>query len=425
MRNLNWKWLVVLSMILLSIIVIWPGDPVSKYVPFLSLEFKPQLGLDIAGGIHIVLEAVDTPEVKVEEADVKAVEQVLRSRVDALGLTEPNIYRLGGESWRKIIVELPYEEVGGIKDPAEAMQLIGKTALLEFKAEDGTVLITGKYLRTARSTTDEMGSPAVGFEFDEARARADGQKTFEEITSEHLNKTISIVLDGEVISSPRVESVITGGEGIIKGDFTFDEAARLSALLRGGALPVKVEIAETRFLGPTLGYDYLREVELAGVVAFILVASFMVFNYKHMSIVSMFSLSTFLLFLLAILLSLRATLTLPGIAGIVLSLGMAVDGSIIVFERIREEVMQGRNVRTAVNNGYKKAFSTIFDSNVTTLIGTLVLYQFGTGPIRGFAVTLSIGVLVGLFVTLFVSRLLTEAIGIKYLVPRTFKVRRQ
>ncbi|MBT9150072.1 MAG: hypothetical protein DDT40_00238 [candidate division WS2 bacterium] len=425
MRNLNWKWLVVLSMILLSIIVIWPGDPVSKYVPFLSLEFKPQLGLDIAGGIHIVLEAVDTPEVKVEEADVKAVEQVLRSRVDALGLTEPNIYRLGGESWRKIIVELPYEEVGGIKDPAEAMQLIGKTALLEFKAEDGTVLITGKYLRTARSTTDEMGSPAVGFEFDEARARADGQKTFEEITSEHLNKTISIVLDGEVISSPRVESVITGGEGIIKGDFTFDEAARLSALLRGGALPVKVEIAETRFLGPTLGYDYLREVELAGVVAFILVASFMVFNYKHMSIISMFSLSTFLLFLLAILLSLRATLTLPGIAGIVLSLGMAVDGSIIVFERIREEVMQGRNVRTAVNNGYKKAFSTIFDSNVTTLIGTLVLYQFGTGPIRGFAVTLSIGVLVGLFVTLFVSRLLTEAIGIKYLVPRTFKVRRQ
>ncbi|MBT9130110.1 MAG: hypothetical protein DDT41_00377 [candidate division WS2 bacterium] len=425
MRNLNWKWLVVLSMILLSIIVIWPGDPVSKYVPFLSLEFKPQLGLDIAGGIHIVLEAVDTPEVKVEEADVKAVEQVLRSRVDALGLTEPNIYRLGGESWRKIIVELPYEEVGGIKDPAEAIQLIGKTALLEFKAEDGTVLITGKYLRTARSTTDEMGSPAVGFEFDEARARADGQKTFEEITSEHLNKTISIVLDGEVISSPRVESVITGGEGIIKGDFTFDEAARLSALLRGGALPVKVEIAETRFLGPTLGYDYLREVELAGVVAFILVASFMVFKYKHMSIVSMFSLSTFLLFLLAILLSLRATLTLPGIAGIVLSLGMAVDGSIIVFERIREEVMQGRNVRTAVNNGYKKAFSTIFDSNVTTLIGTLVLYQFGTGPIRGFAVTLSIGVLVGLFVTLFVSRLLTEAIGIKYLVPRTFKVRRQ
>ncbi len=151
----------------------------------------------------------------------------------------------------------------------------------------------------------------------------------------------------------------------------------------------------------------------------------MVFNYKHMSIISMFSLSTFLLFLLAILLSLRATLTLPGIAGIVLSLGMAVDGSIIVFERIREEVMQGRNVRTAVNNGYKKAFSTIFDSNVTTLIGTLVLYQFGTGPIRGFAVTLSIGVLVGLFVTLFVSRLLTEAIGIKYLVPRTFKVRRQ
>ena len=425
MRKLNWKWLVVLFMILLSIMVIWTGDPVSKYVPALSLEYKPQLGLDIAGGIHIVLEAVDTPEVKVEEADVKAVEQVLRGRVDALGLTEPNIYRLGGEAWRRIIVELPYEEKAGIKDPAEAMQLIGKTALLEFKAEDGTVLITGKYLRTAKSTTDEMGSPAVGFEFDETRAKADGQKTFEEITSEHLNKTISIVLDGEVISSPRVESVITRGEGIIKGNFTFDEAARLSALLRGGALPVKVEIAETRFLGPALGYDYLKKVEFAGVAAFILVAGFMIFNYKYMSIVSMFSLSSFLLFLMAILLSLKATLTIPGIAGIVLSLGMAVDASIIIFERIREEVMQGRNVRTAVNNGYKKAFSTIFDSNVTTLIGTLILYQFGTGPVRGFAVTLSLGILVSLFVTLFVGRLLMDAVGIKYLVPRTLKVRRQ
>ncbi len=416
MRGSLWKWFFIVTLVTVSILTILPTSPI---------RYKPQLGLDIAGGIHIVLECVDTPEMKVEEADVKAVEQVIRGRVDALGLTEPNIFRLGGENWRRIIVEIPYEEKTGVKEPAEAMELIGKTALLEFKAEDGTVLITGKYLKTARSTTDDIGSPAVGFEFDEAKAKTDGQKTFEEITGEHLNKTISIVLDGEVISAPRVESVITGGKGIIKGQFSFDEAARLSALLRGGALPVKVVIAETRFLGPTLGYNYLKEIEIAGVLAFILVILFMIFNYRSLATVAVFSLTTFVLLVVAVLLGLKATITIPGVAGIVLSLGMAVDANIIIFERIREELRLGRSTRTAINNGYKKAFSTIFDSNITTLIGTLILYYFGTGPIKGFAVTLSLGIGVSLLTTLFIGRTLLDTIGVRYLIPSPSAVRRK
>lgn len=416
MKGSFWRWILIAALITISILTIVPKSPIS---------YKPQLGLDIAGGIHIVLECLDTEEVKVEESDVKAVEQVIRGRVDALGLTEPNIFRLGGENWRRIIVELPYEEKAGVKDPAAAMELIGKTALLEFKNEEGAVLITGKYLKTAKPTTDEIGSPAVGFEFDEAKAKADGQKTFEEITTENLGKKISIVLDGEVISAPVVESVITGGNGIIKGKFTFDEASRLSALLRGGALPVKVEIAETRFLGPTLGYNYLKEIENAGILAFILVLLFMVYNYKRLAVVSIFSLITFTLLVIAVLLGLKATITIPGVAGFVLSLGMAVDANIIIFERIREEIKLGRSSKTAISNGYKKAFSTIFDSNVTTLIGTLILYYFGTGSIKGFAVTLSLGIGMSLFTTLFIGRTLMNSIGAKYLIPITNVVRRK
>lgn len=340
-------------------------------------------GLDLQGGTHVVLEAVDTPEAQVNDDAMQRVVKIMEKRVNELGLTEPLIQRQGE---RRIIIELP-----GIKDPDSAIKTIGKTAMLEFKDEDGNTVMTGTDLKNAQDARNQQNQYVVNLEFSD-----EGAKKFADLTTKNVGRRIAILLDGEVLTNPNVREPITGGRAEITGQESQEEAHRIAMLLRSGALPVKVNIIETRTVGPTLGQDSKDKSEFAFVIGISAVLVFMILFYRLSGLIADLSLMAYVILLLFLLKMLDATLTLPGVAGIILSIGMAVDANVLIFEHFKEEFRLGKTLRLSMEAGFKRAFTTIFDSNITTIIAALVLFFFGTGTIKGFAITLGLGVVLSM-----------------------------
>jgi protein-export membrane protein SecD len=373
------------------------------------------------GGLDALIDAV-----------VEQSLEVVRRRIDELGTREPTIQRQGED---RILLQVP-----GERDPAALRRLLGQTAQLTFHMVDlGTtpsevragdasaglmvvpaaeeteagepvtewvlrrrVELSGENLTDAQPSFQD-NQPVVSFRFD-----TEGARRFADITSENVGRLFAIVLDDEVISAPRIQEPITGGSGVISGDFTVQEANELALLLRSGALPAPLTVLEERTVGPDLGADSVAAGETAGVIGLLLVAGFMIAYYGTFGVAAVIALIVNLLLLAAALSTLGATLTLPGIAGIVLTVGMAVDANVLIFERIREEVKNGRGPIGAIDAGFRGAIRTIVDANVTTLIAAVLLFQFGSGPVRGFAVTLAIGILSSMFTAIIVTRLLVS-----------------
>lgn len=352
------------------------------YVSPLAHSIKQ--GLDLQGGTHVVLEAVDTPEAQVNEDAVQRVVKIIEKRVNELGLTEPIIQRQGE---RRIIVELP-----GIKDPEEAIAVLGKTAMLELQDEQGNTVLTGTDLKDAKAQIDHANQNMVALEFSD-----EGGKKFAELTAKNVGKTIAILLDKQMLTNPRVNEPITGGKAVITGSRTIEEAQHLAILLRSGSLPVKVDIVETRTVGPTLGQDSKDKSEFAFTVGIAAIIIFMLAFYRLSGFIANITLMAYVLMLLFSLKMLDATLTLPGIAGIILSVGMAVDANVLIFERFKEEHRAGKTLMAAMDAGFSRAFATILDSNVTTFLAAVVLFFMGTGTIKGFAVTLGLGIVLSMF----------------------------
>lgn len=352
-------------------------------------------GLDIAGGLYVLLEAVETGDADVDADAIERTAAVIRMRVDELGVAEPVIVPQGE---RRIRIELP-----DIKNPEEAREIIGRTARLSFVGPDGKEILTGANLRHAQAMRDPSGTepnPFVSLEFDE-----EGTRLFAEATGKFLKQPIAIVLDEDSISVPTVESVITDGKARITSPrFTFEEAARLALLLRSGSLPVELREMESRLVGPTLGEQTMRISVYAAAAGLAVVLLFMILYYRFAGFISSVALLFYLTLVLGALMLLPTTLTLPGMAGLILSIGMAVDANVIIFERIKDELRSGRTVRSAMESGFKRAFRTILDSNVTTIIATIVLFALASGPVRGFAVTLFIGVICSMFTAVTLTR---------------------
>ena len=354
-------------------------------------------GLDLQGGTHVVLEAEDTEQAKVNEDAMMRVVRIMEKRVNELGLTEPIIQRQGE---RRIIIELP-----GIKEPDKAIAVIGKTAMLEFKDETGKTVLTGTDLKEAKEQTDNNNQNVVSLEFSD-----EGGKKFAELTAQNVGKQIAILLDGEVLTAPRVNEAITGGRAVITGHRSLEEAHNLAILLRSGSLPVKMNIIETRTVGPTLGQDSKDKSVFAFTIGIAAVLVFMILFYRLSGLIADISLMAYVLLLLASLKFLDATLTLPGVAGIILSIGMAVDANVLIFEHFKEEYQKGKTLRLSMDAGFKRAFTTIFDSNTTTIIAAFILFMFGTGSIRGFAITLGLGVVLSMITAVSLSQFLMKTL---------------
>jgi protein-export membrane protein, SecD/SecF family len=361
------------------------------FIKPLALTVKQ--GLDLQGGTHVVLQAVETPNAKVDDDALNRSVKIIERRVNELGLTEPVIQRQGKD---RIIVELP-----GVKDPEKAIAMLGRTALLEFKDMSGKTVMTGNDLKDSKATVGQNGKPVVGLDFSD-----EGGKKFALLTSQNIGKQISILLDGEVLTSPVVNEAITGGKAQISGSRNVEEAERLAILLRSGSLPVKLEMLENRTVGPTLGQDSKDKSVKAFAIGLAGVFLFMAVYYRASGVVADIVLLFYTLLLLAIMRALNATLTLPGIAGIILSIGMAVDANVLIFERFKEEIQSGKTLRSSIEAGFSRAFVTIFDSNITTIMAAAVLFYLGTGPIKGFAITLALGVVISMFTAVTITRYL-------------------
>ena len=346
--------------------------------------------------------------------------EIVRRRVDEVGTNEPNILKRGND---RILVELP-----GLDDPMRIKNLLGKTANLSFRFvtqtneetfgseelefEDGSevanvskrIIVSGENLIDAQPRMDnQTNETVVTFDFDRV-----GAKRFGRATTKGIGKRLAIVLDGKVISAPVIQEAIVAGSGQISGDFTFQSATDLALLLRSGALPAPLEIIEERTVGPGLGQDSIKSGLSALLIGFILVITFMLIKYRVFGIIANATLILNLFFLVGILTLFEATLTLPGIAGIILTVGMAVDANVLIFERIKEEIKNEKNQIIAFDAGYNKSRNAVLDANITTLIAAIILFFLGSGPIKGFAVTLGIGIFTTLFSVYFIARLFTS-----------------
>ena len=397
---------VVAVVVLLGIIFGW-------YITFFGLGDKVgnikdymKLGLDLQGGVYVVLEAQTDATGEELTQLMQQTQTVIENRVNELGLTNP-VVTIEGKN--RIRVELPGEE-----DADSAIQTIGKTAKLQFITADGNVILDGGNVEDAGTAMNQNGAGyVVTLEFD-----SEGATAFEEATRKIVNNeitadsstgmsanTIAIVLDNEVISNPSVSSVISGGKCQIEGDFTQEEASNLAALIRGGSLPVDLTEVETSIVGPTLGMDSLSDAIIAAAIGFGIVFLLMLLVYRIMGLAADIALCAYCLMYLWLIVAFGTVLTLPGIAGMILTVGMAVDGNVIIFSRIREEVRNGKTIRVATSQGYRRALTTIIDSQVTTLIAGVALYEFGSGDVRGFAVTLMIGTILSIFTSTLVTNL--------------------
>ncbi len=404
---------------------------------FIIVKVPTKLGLDLQGGLHLILQANETNEQKLTRDAVLGSIEVIRNRIDKLGLTEP-IIRIKGED--KITVELP-----GIKNPDQAKELIGKTALLEFveaewattgidqlppekqkiligengkietyyeKSSSGEILssrpiilkkivLTGGDLLEANPGTDQMGNPIVNLEFNR-----EGAKKFENATRKNIGKPLAILLDKTIISAPNVNDAIVGGKAQISGQFTVDEVKSLVIKLNAGALPIPVSIISEKLIGPTLGKDSIEKSKIAFIIGLISILVYMIVTYRLPGLISSLALISYSLLAFSLFKLLNATLTLPGIAGFILTIGMAVDANVIIFERIKEEMKKETIQKHAIVNGFNKAYITILDANITTLIAAIVLFWLGTGTVKGFAVALTIGITVSMFSAITITKLL-------------------
>ena len=386
-----------------------------------SLKDKLKLGLDFKGGVYVVMEA-QTDATGLELAKLmEQTQTIIEDRVNQMGLSEP-VVTIEGEN--KIRVELP-----GAEDSDEAIKTIGKTAQLQFVLGDGSIVVDGSQIKDAGVGRDEKGFNAVSLEF-----TSDGAKAFEEGTRKAfsgqvknaetgaVDKIIYIVLDDKIISYPKVGTVITGGKAQITGSFSDKEVTELAMLIRGGALPVGLKEIQTSLVGPSLGLDSLNMSLMAGIIGIGLILIIMLILYKLMGIIANIALLLYILIVFWILAAFSAVLNLPGIAGIILSVGMAVDSNVIIFSRIREEYLAGKSLRVSVDSGFSRALSTIIDSQLTTMLAGVILYQFGSGPVKGFALTLMIGIVVSVVTAVLVTQFLMKTtVGIKALSnPKLF-----
>lgn len=387
---MRWGNLTTFSVVVLAILLVF-----GYYISPLVQSVKQ--GLDLQGGTHVVMEAVDTPDAQVNEDAMQRVVKVMERRVNELGLTEPIIQRQGE---RRIIIELP-----GVKDPEGAIALIGKTALLEFKTEDGKTVLTGKDLKDAKAQITQGNRNDVGIEFTD-----EGGKKFGDLTAKNVGKHIAITLDGQMLTNPVVQEAIPSGKAVITGQRTIEEAQNLAILLRSGALPVKMNIIETRTVGPTLGQDSKDKSKTAFTISIAAIVVFMIAFYRLAGVVANITLMLYVLLLLVALKMLNATLTLPGIAGIILSMGMAVDANVLIFERFKEEYRGGKTLRAAMDAGFNRALLTIVDSNVTTLFAAVILFFLGSGPIKGFAITLGLGILLSMLTAITITKYLLKSL---------------
>jgi len=472
-RRLKWKISIAVFLLIVAFIYLFPST--SKKLPTWWPDFFPKekihLGLDLQGGMHLILE-VQTPKAvesnlertiedlrydlrknhiryrKIERLELTGIRlelfrqedlsklsdilereypdfylahsqgeanalkidiilkekarhnimkmassqalETIRNRIDQFGVREPDI-RPQGEN--RILIQLP-----GIKDPKRAISLIGKTARLEFKLVDET------HLTDARVQIDpQYGTPYVSLSFDSRGARI-----FEKITGENIGRRLAIVLDNNVYSAPVIRDKISGGRAQITGNFTMQEAKDLAIVLRAGSLPAPIKILENRTVGPSLGRESIEKGFKSMIIGGVLVLIFMVIYYRISGLIADLALLLNVVFIMSALAFFGATLTLPGIAGIILTIGMAVDANVLIFERIREELRLGKSPRAALDSGYSKAIITILDANVTTFIAALVLFQFGSGPIKGFAVTLSIGIVSSFITAVFLARIIFD-----------------
>ena len=406
------------------------------------LSFPIKLGLDLKGGTQVILKAtqiqkaVDTtsttanPDSKAGNASTEAIDKamlIMLNRIDKLGISEPLITK---DFSSNIVVQLP-----GVDNPDKAVELIGQTAQLEFRIVEGydeqnnyklgPVLLTGDKLSSAKAGYDSNGQVVVQFSFN-----PEGAKEFEKITSGNIGNQLAIVLDGQVKSAPVIRSTISDS-GVIESINSLEEANDIALVLQTGALPVNLEIQEVRTIGPTLGQDSLQQSLLAGAIGFLLVVIYMVVMYRGLGLISVIGLLSYIALFWGILSGLKTPITLPGIAGLILTIGIAVDANVLIFARIKEEVLKGKTKLVAFREGFKNALKAIIDSNITTLITAAALYRFGTGPIRGFAVTLAIGIMISMFTALILTRAIlflmvnSKAVSPKFIGVNISKIQNQ
>jgi len=409
---------------------------VIAFTVFTLFQLPINLGLDLQGGSRLVFDAQPTKQVKISDDSMAGVVAVIRNRVDALGVSEPTIQRKGRD---QVIVELP-----GIKDPDRALQIIGDTALLEFveaewapadadllppakvrqiygpearlenvqDIQEGRIInerpiilkktaLTGADLKGAWPGLDQYGNPVVDIEFS-----GDGARIFGETTTRSVGRPIAIVLDNKIISAPNVREPIPSGKAQISGNFNSEEVNDLVIKLKAGSLPLPVKMVEMRTVGPTLGKDSVDRSKIAGIVGFLLVCAFMIMFYRLPGLLAAVALVLYILILLSLLAIFRATLTLPGIAGFLLSIGMAVDANILIFERLKEELRSGKTIKASIESSFQRALSAILDSNITTVMAAATLFFVGTGTIKGFALVLILGIAASMFTAIILTRLM-------------------
>lgn len=349
-------------------------------------------GLDLQGGISVL------EEIKADNVDNDTIErtiEMLSMRVNPDGVKEISIQR---EGKNKIRIEIP-----GEFDSKKVLDSIGKTGKLEFKGPDDKVILTGSDVENATAYLDDMGNPTIGLEL-----KSEGTKKFAEATKKFLNQPISIYMDEELLTSPTVQSVITNGKATITGSKSLEEAKRQANIIKSGALPVTLEAVEFKTVGATLGSNALPLSMKAGAIGISLVILFMSIYYKRPGIMASIALIIYVILLLGTFAALGVTLTLSGIAGFLLTVGMAVDANVLIFERIKEELKLGKSIKTAVDAGFDRALSSILDSNITTIIAAVVLYYLGSGAVKGFATTLMIGVIISIFTALTITKALIK-----------------
>lgn len=397
-----------LSVFVIIIIVLGWAVTIFGAGPIPAIKDKIKLGLDIKGGVYVVMEAQTKATGDELKKLMEQTQAVIEQRVNQMGLSEP-VVTIEGQ--KRIRIELP-----GAEDADEAIKQIGRTAQLQFFLADGTKVLDGSMVKDAGITADkDNGGYAVSLEFDK-----DGTEAFAQATQKALSGTveskienvlpqaIAIVLDDKIISAPVVNSVIQNGQAIITGGtggFPQDEATNLSALIRGGSLPVALEEVNTSTQTASIGYNAFEMSVVAGLIGIALIVLIMLTFYGIMGVAADIALMLYVLIVLWVMALMGSVLTLPGIAGIILSVGMAVDANVIIFTRIREEISNGKSVRVSVQSGFRRALSTIMDSQITTIIAAIVLYQFGTGSVKGFAMTLMIGIIASIFTATIITQL--------------------
>ena len=345
-------------------------------------------GLDLQGGVSVVMEIQDE---EVSKEDLEKTKEQLSLRVNKIGVAETVVSTEGD---RRIRIDIPAQV-----DSGKIVESLGKTGELTFKSPKGDVILTGQDVNKAIATSDENGLPQVALELNE-----EGTKKFADATKEYLGQSISVNMDDEVLTNPTVNSVITNGSAVITGSKSADDAKRLAGLINAGALPVTVKAASVKTVGAQLEEEALPNALKAALIGIGLIFVFMIIYYRVPGAIACLALTLFIALILFLFGEIGVTLTLPGIAGVLLTIGMAVDANLLIFERIREELKKGVSIRSAVEKGFENATSSIMDSNITTIIAALVLYFLGSGTVKGFAITLLVGIVVSLFTALIVTK---------------------